>query len=128
MRDQAAIGVRRTLLRDTLGDVLRRTRLDQGRTLADVSRHARISMPYLSELERGLKEASSEVLAAICEALGIDLAELLAEASRELLDDRAQHTQVIRLGFATGRPPSDIAAPRAPRGHAGSDLTLRMAA
>ncbi len=52
----------RPLLRTMLGDVLRRTRLEQGRTLADVARSARVSMPYLSEVERGRKEASSEVL------------------------------------------------------------------
>lgn len=128
MRDQVAFGVHRPLLRKMLGGVLRRTRLDQGRTLADVARHARISMPYLSELERGLKEASSEVLAAICEALGLDLAELLAEAGRELLDERAQHTQVIRLGFVTGRAAAETAEPRAPQGRGTSDLTLRAAA
>ena len=59
----------RPLLRTMVGDVLRRTRQAQGRTLADVARAARVSVPYLSELERGRKEASSEVLAAICDAL-----------------------------------------------------------
>ena len=73
----------RPLLRTMLGDVLRRTRRAQGRTLADVSRAARVSMPYLSELERGRKEASSEVLAAICDALRIDLSDLLAEVARD---------------------------------------------
>src|SRR5215469_9343186 len=76
---------RQPLLRTTFGDVLRRIRLEQGRTLADVARAARVSMPYLSELERGRKEASSEVLAAICAALDIDLSDLLAEARRELV-------------------------------------------
>src|SRR5580658_4703889 len=76
----------RPLLRTILGDVLRRTRREQGRTLADVARVARVSMPYLSEVERGRKEASSEVLAAICDSLGIDLAELLAEVWHELAD------------------------------------------
>ena len=69
----------RPLLRIMLGHVLRRTRREQGRTLADVARAARVSMPYLSEVERGRKEASSEVLAAICEALRIDLSDLLAQ-------------------------------------------------
>jgi transcriptional regulator with XRE-family HTH domain len=85
-----------------VGDVLRRTRLDQGRTLADVARTARVSMPYLSELERGRKEASSEVLAALCAALDLELADLLAEIGRDLLDDRAQHSQVIRLTDVRG--------------------------
>lgn len=69
----------RPLLRSLVGDVLRRHRLRQSRTLADVARSARVSMPYLSEVERGLKEASSEVLAAVCAALHIDLSDLLAE-------------------------------------------------
>jgi transcriptional regulator with XRE-family HTH domain len=87
----------RPLLRTTLGEVLRRTRLDQGRTLADVARSARVSMPYLSELERGRKEASSEVLAAICEALRIELADLLAEVGRDLVYGRGRRPAVIRL-------------------------------
>jgi transcriptional regulator with XRE-family HTH domain len=90
----------RPLLRTTLGEVLRRTRRGQGRTLADVARAARVSMPYLSELERGRKEASSEILAAICEALGIELADLLAEAGRALLDRRDRRPAVIRLDSA----------------------------
>src|SRR5690242_4410165 len=57
------------LLRQLLGDVLRRLRLRQGRTLREVSASARVSLGYLSEVERGQKEASSELLAAICGAL-----------------------------------------------------------
>ena len=86
----------RPLLRTIVGDVLRRIRLDQGRTLADVAGEARVSMPYLSELERGRKEASSEILAAICAALDIDLSDLLAEARRELV--QGPPAPVIRLG------------------------------
>jgi transcriptional regulator with XRE-family HTH domain len=89
---------RRPLLRTMMGGVLRRIRLAQGRTLADVARAARVSMPYLSELERGRKEASSEVLAAICAALRIDLSDLLAEVGRELAGQRP--AQVIRLDQA----------------------------
>ncbi|GIG57812.1 transcriptional regulator [Longispora fulva] len=76
-RARAQATPRRVLLRSALGDTLRRMRLEQGRTLADVALRARVSMPYLSELERGLKEASSEVLAALCAALGIELSDLL---------------------------------------------------
>lgn len=103
MFDPAAIGPRereqrpRPLLRTMLGDVLRRTRLEQGRTLADVARVAKVSMPYLSELERGRKEASSEVLAAICDALRIELSDLLAEVESDLVDDRARRTEIVRL-------------------------------
>jgi len=87
----------RTLLRTILGDVLRRTRRDQHRTLAEVSQDARVSMQYLSELERGRKEASSEVLAALCEALGVDLAYLLTEISVLLAEDGARQPVVVRL-------------------------------
>ncbi|WP_258534791.1 helix-turn-helix domain-containing protein [Streptomyces sp. PT12] len=72
--------------RHVIGDVLRRVRLDQERTLKDVAEAARISMPYLSEVERGRKEASSEVLAAAAGALGLGLADLLGLAQRELAE------------------------------------------
>ncbi|MFI5838584.1 helix-turn-helix domain-containing protein [Catenuloplanes sp. NPDC051500] len=72
------------LLRRIIGSVLRRIRLAQGRTLQDVARDADVSLPYLSEIERGRKEASSEILAAICRSLGIGLGDLLDEARREL--------------------------------------------
>ncbi|UUU27826.1 helix-turn-helix transcriptional regulator [Streptomyces sp. DSM 40750] len=72
------------LWRDLVGDVLRRERLAQERTLKDVADTARISMPYLSEVERGRKEASSEVLAAAAQALGLSLGDLLSLAQTEL--------------------------------------------
>ena len=70
-----------TLLRTQLGNSLRSHRLSQRRTLRDVSGAARVSLGYLSEVERGQKEASSELLASICEALELELADLLAEVS-----------------------------------------------
>lgn len=76
---------REPLWRDLVGDVLRRERLDQERTLKDVADAARISMPYLSEVERGRKEASSEVLAAAAHALGLGLGDLLSRAQGELV-------------------------------------------
>ena len=69
------------LLRQLLGDVLRRLRLRQGRTLREVSASARVSLGYLSEVERGQKEASSELLAAICGALGTPLSQVFREVS-----------------------------------------------
>ncbi|WP_443062535.1 helix-turn-helix domain-containing protein [Streptomyces sp. NBC_00457] len=77
------------LWRDLIGDVLRRERLAQERTLKDVADAARISMPYLSEVERGRKEASSEVLAAAAHALGLGLGDLLSLAQSELTRSRA---------------------------------------
>ncbi|WP_238425693.1 helix-turn-helix domain-containing protein, partial [Micromonospora parastrephiae] len=73
-----------SLLRRVIGGVLRRLRQSQGRTLREVAASAGVSVPYLSEVERGRKEASSEVLAAICRALGIRLSDLLEEARDDL--------------------------------------------
>ena len=89
----------RPLLRTTLGEVLRRSRLEQGRTLADVAGTAKVSMQYLSEIERGRKEASSEVLAAICDALEVDLPDVLADVGRELAGALGQRATVVRLGI-----------------------------
>jgi transcriptional regulator with XRE-family HTH domain len=69
------------LLRHLLGDALRRLRLRQGRTLREVSATARVSLGYLSEVERGRKEASSELLASICDALGAPLSQVMREVS-----------------------------------------------
>lgn len=73
-----------SLLREVLGDVLRRARTKQGRTLREVSDAARVSLGYLSEIERGRKEASSELLNAICDALDVPLAQLLVEGGQQL--------------------------------------------
>ena len=72
------------LLRRILGDALREQRLLQRRTLREVSSQARVSLGYLSEVERGQKEASSELLAAICSALGLRLADVLREVSDQM--------------------------------------------
>jgi transcriptional regulator with XRE-family HTH domain len=87
----------RPLLRTVLGDVLRRVRLDQGRTLADVAAAAAISVPYLSEVERGRKEASSEVLAALCDALEVPLSAVVAEAGRDLAAELAEIARAERV-------------------------------
>ncbi|PTR26622.1 helix-turn-helix protein [Rhodococcus sp. OK519] len=72
------------LLREAIGDSLRRTRVSQSRTLREVSNSARVSLGYLSEIERGRKEASSELLAAICVALEVPLSEVLVDVSESL--------------------------------------------
>ncbi|CAA0098159.1 Transcriptional regulator ClgR [Mycolicibacterium vanbaalenii] len=72
------------LLREVIGDVLRRSRVEQGRTLREVSDSARVSLGYLSEVERGRKEASSELISAICGALDVPLSRVLSEAGDEL--------------------------------------------
>jgi transcriptional regulator with XRE-family HTH domain len=69
------------VLRREIGDVLRDARQRQGRTLREVSSAARVSLGYLSEVERGQKEASSELLASICEALDMPMSLILREVS-----------------------------------------------
>jgi transcriptional regulator with XRE-family HTH domain len=76
------------LLRGLIGMVLRRIRLGQNRTLRDVAEAARVSVPYLSEVERGRKEPSSELLAAICSALELELTDLLSEVRYEIARER----------------------------------------
>src|SRR2546430_14937469 len=72
------------LLREAIGDRLRHARTNQRRTLREVSRSARVSLGYLSEVERGRKEASSELLAAICDALELPLSELMHKVAADL--------------------------------------------
>lgn len=77
------------VVRRLMGDVLRRHRVEQGRTLREVSAAAQVSLGYLSEVERGRKEASSELLAAICQALDIPLSEVLREVSEDMVQVEA---------------------------------------
>lgn len=72
------------LLRNALGETLRGARVGQKRTLREVSTVANVSLGYLSEVERGRKEASSELLAAICDALDLELSDVLDSASTTL--------------------------------------------
>ncbi len=85
------------LLRHLLGDVLRRLRLRQGRTLREVSASARVSLGYLSEVERGQKEASSELLAAICGALGTPLSQVFREVSDNFALAELQNEPVLGM-------------------------------
>lgn len=77
-------GVTVVLLRESVGQALRRARTEQSRTLRDVAREARVSLGYLSEVERGQKEASSELLNSICEALGLTLGSLMRDVTIEI--------------------------------------------
>lgn len=108
------------LLRRVLGETLRGRRLRQRRTLREVSGAARVSLGYLSEIERGQKEASSELLAAICEALGVRLSDLLGEVSETM---RRAEVPVRRIPMAVPRrepagvgPRPTAPAPRLPLG------------
>ena len=98
------------LLRHLLGDALRRLRLRQGRTLREVSAAARVSLGYLSEVERGQKEASSELLAAICGALETPLSQVFREVSDNFALAELQNEPVLSgTREPSARPAGDSA-------------------
>lgn len=97
------------LLRREIGDVLRDRRQRQGRTLRDVSARAAVSLGYLSEVERGEKEASSELLGSICAALGLPLSEVLSDVSVRIAESESL-TAPVQLPIATE---ATLAAPAA---------------
>jgi XRE family transcriptional regulator, stress-response regulator len=101
-----------TLLRTQLGTTLRGHRLRQRRTLRDVSGAARVSLGYLSEVERGQKEASSELLASICDALDVELADLLAEVSLGLRGEDGRLRPLVPATVSADVP-AEEAAPAA---------------
>lgn len=82
--------IRPVLVRELIGESLREERVSQAKTLREVSREARVSLGYLSEVERGQKEASSELLAAICAALDLPLSVVLNVVSEKM----AMHEQI----------------------------------
>jgi transcriptional regulator with XRE-family HTH domain len=89
-------------LREALGDALRRRRQAQGRTLREVAAAAGVSLTYLSEVERGRKEASSEVLEAVCSALDLVLADLLFEVAESLA------AAMVPGGMRGAAPPATV--------------------
>ena len=105
------------LFRRLLGEVLRAHRVEQGRTLRQLSADARVSLGYMSEIERGRKEASSELLAAICGALDVPLSEvLLGVADAVALEEAAMGLRLskdlaptlepgLAAGLQTGHQP-----------------------
>jgi transcriptional regulator with XRE-family HTH domain len=115
------------LLREAIGGSLRRARTARRRTLRDVSRRARVSLGYLSEVERGRKEPSSELLAAICEALDVPLPDVLTDAAQVMagalaeaalqarpLGLRHMDLRLAGTGTLTGADPLPAALPLAP--------------
>ncbi|SDU85868.1 Helix-turn-helix domain-containing protein [Microlunatus sagamiharensis] len=93
--------VKQVLVRELIGESLREARTDQGRTLREVSKAARVSLGYLSEVERGQKEASSELLASICAALDLPLSVVLTltgekMAAVERIDSRVTALPHVR--------------------------------
>ncbi len=99
----------RPLLREVYGRLLRGLRTRQGRTLAEVSSTAGVSLAYLSEVERGLKEPSSEVLEAICVALGSSITLLVGAAHRDLRGLSLEAVEEGRVLDLTSRVASSIA-------------------
>ncbi len=103
------------IFRRLLGEVLRAQRMRQGRTLREVSAEARVSLGYISEIERGQKEASSELLASICAALDVPLSEILSEVSDAVaLEEAALAMQLEKLD-TSGLPrslPGPVPGPR----------------
>jgi transcriptional regulator with XRE-family HTH domain len=85
------------LFRRLLGDVLRSERMHQGMTLREVSAAARVSLGYISEIERGQKEASSELLASLCSALDLPLSHLLREVSDAVAEQEAVALESLAL-------------------------------
>ena len=102
------------LLRHLLGDALRRLRLRQGRTLREVSAAARVSLGYLSEVERGRKEASSELLAAICAALDTPLSQVFREVSDNFALAELQSEPVLSGTREPSLQPANAGAPASP--------------
>jgi transcriptional regulator with XRE-family HTH domain len=107
-------------LRAIIGATLRRRRQSQARTLREVAEAAGVSLTYLSEVERGCKEASSEVLEAICSALGLVLSDLLFEVAEELARLEVRGS-LPRIGFIPA-PPDPLAGQ-----HRGGPATRRPA-
>lgn len=98
------------LLRQEIGDVLRDQRQRQSRTLREVSAAARVSLGYLSEVERGQKEASSELLASICGALEVPLSSVLSQVSEKIAHAEHVATSVAALPHVGARRPLVSAA------------------
>ncbi len=83
----------RPKVRHAVGDVIRAERSAQGRTLREVATDAAVSLPYLSEVERGRKEISSDLLESVCDSLGVDVSDVLRRAADRLdvgMDRRPQ--------------------------------------
>jgi transcriptional regulator with XRE-family HTH domain len=102
-------------LRELMGGALRRRRQAQGRTLRQVAATAGMSLAYLSEVERGRKEPSSEVLEAVCTALGIDLSDVLFEVAEALAGLEAGQAVGLSVGFAPRRVERRVELPAGTR-------------
>jgi XRE family transcriptional regulator, stress-response regulator len=112
------------VLRQVVGETLRGLRLRQRRTLREVSSSARVSLGYLSEVERGQKEPSSELLAAIAEALDVSLADLFGEVAAVLRRD--EKLAGGRLAAVPGSIPGAGAARLSPAPPDGAGVSAQL--
>ncbi|GAA5130893.1 helix-turn-helix transcriptional regulator [Alloalcanivorax gelatiniphagus] len=97
------------LFRRLLGDVLRGARMQRGMTLRELSAEARVSLGYISEIERGQKEASSELLASLCQAMDLPLSEVLRDVA-----DAVAVEELTLAEMAVASTPISSARPRGP--------------
>lgn len=97
------------LFRRSLGDVLRGARMQRGMTLRALSAQARVSLGYISEIERGQKEASSELLASLCQAMDLPLSDVLRDVADAVAVEEAALT-IVTTRIAPVRSAGDVVA------------------
>ena len=98
------------IFRRLLGDVLRSARMQRGMTLRELSGEARVSLGYISEIERGQKEASSELLASLCEALDLPLSDVLRDVADAVAIEELALGDVATTPITAARPAGDVVA------------------
>ena len=98
------------IFRRLLGDVLRSARMQRGMTLRELSAEARVSLGYISEIERGQKEASSELLASLCEAMDLPLSDVLRDVADAVAIEELALGIVGSTTLAAARPAGDVVA------------------
>jgi transcriptional regulator with XRE-family HTH domain len=100
---------RMVLFRRLLGDVLRGARMQRGMTLRELSAEARVSLGYISEIERGQKEASSELLASLCQAMDLPLSDVLRDVADAVAVEEAA-LQIVTTPITAVRRSGDVVA------------------
>ncbi|MCF6379355.1 helix-turn-helix domain-containing protein [Nocardioides KLBMP 9356] len=98
------------IFRRLLGDVLRSARMQRGMTLRELSAEARVSLGYISEIERGQKEASSELLASLCEAMDLPLSDVLRDVADAVAIEELALGVATSTPIAAARPSGDVVA------------------
>ena len=98
------------LFRRLLGEVLRGARMQRGMTLRELSAEARVSLGYISEIERGQKEASSELLASLCQAMDLPLSDVLRDVADAVALEEIAMGLVASTQITVARPAGDVVA------------------